>query len=225
MQQVRRLGKLQAHSSVLMVCDVQERFRSVITHMPSVLHVARTMVKAAPLLRVPVLVTEQNPKRLGRTASELGVDETEGVRVFEKLKFSMLTDEVRQTLERDHPERKDVLLLGIEVRPSYRAISEGAWLTNLSGAPTTLQAHVCVLQTVLDLLEGGYNVHVLADGTSSSRQADRLLALQRFSQAGAYVTTSESALFQLMQSAEHPSFKAISALVKEERPDSGLSRL
>jgi hypothetical protein len=49
-------------------------------------------------------------------ASELGVDETEGVRVFEKLKFSMLTDEVRQTLERDHPERKDVLLLGIEVR-------------------------------------------------------------------------------------------------------------
>lgn len=200
MQQVRRLGKLQAHSSVLMVCDVQERFRSVITHMPSVLHVARTMVKAAPLLRVPVLVTEQNPKRLGRTASELGVDETEGVRVFEKLKFSMLTDEVRQTLERDHPERKDVLLLGIE-------------------------AHVCVLQTVLDLLEGGYNVHVLADGTSSSRQADRLLALQRFSQAGAYVTTSESALFQLMQSAEHPSFKAISALVKEERPDSGLSRL
>jgi hypothetical protein len=50
-------------------------------------------------------------------------------------------------------------------------------------------------------------VHVLADGTSSSRQADRLLALQRFSQAGAYVTTSESALFQLMQSAEHPSFK------------------
>jgi hypothetical protein len=58
-----------------------------------------------------------------------------------------------------------------------------------------------------DLIEGGYNVHVLADGTSSSRQADRLLALQRFSQAGAYVTTSESALFQLMQSAEHPSFK------------------
>jgi hypothetical protein len=65
------------------------------------------------------------------------VDETEGVRVFEKLKFSMLTDEVRQTLERDHPERKDVLLLGIEVRPSYRAISEGAWPTHLSRAPTT----------------------------------------------------------------------------------------
>jgi hypothetical protein len=50
MQQVRRLGKLQAHSSVLMVCDVQERFRSVITHMPSVLHVARTMVKKSILL-------------------------------------------------------------------------------------------------------------------------------------------------------------------------------
>jgi len=50
MQQVRRLGKLQAHSSVLMVCDVQERFRSVITHMPSVLHVARTMVEKSILL-------------------------------------------------------------------------------------------------------------------------------------------------------------------------------
>ena len=70
-------------------------------------------------------------------ASELGVDETEGVRVFEKLKFSMLTDEVRQTLERDHPERKDVLLLGIEVRPSHRAVSARPWPTNLSRAPTT----------------------------------------------------------------------------------------
>jgi isochorismate hydrolase len=58
------------------------------------------------------------------TVAELNVDATEGARVFDKLKFSMLTDEVRQVLERDHPERKDVVLLGIE-------------------------AHVCVLQTVL----------------------------------------------------------------------------
>lgn len=100
-------------------------------------------MKAAPLLRVPVLVTEQNPKRLGRTgtsichlqlrntravlirantrtASEVGVDGAEGVRVFEKLKFSMLTDEVREVLEKDYPERKDVLLLGIEVYMSRR---------------------------------------------------------------------------------------------------------
>lgn len=67
--------------------------------------------------------------------------------------------------------------------------------------------------------ERGYEVHILVDGVSSQRLSDRSVALQRLSQAGAFLATSEMALFQLMVSTAHPAFKAISALCKEARPE------
>ena len=65
----------------------------------------------------------------------------------------------------------------------------------------------------------GYEVHVLVDGVSSQRLGDRSVALQRLSQAGAFLATSEMVLFQLMVETAHPAFKSISALAKEQRPD------
>ena len=73
-------------------------------------------------------------------------------------------------------------------------------------------AHVCVQQTCLDLLEEGKDVHVICDGVSSQQPFDREIALQRMSQAGAYLTTAQSAAFMLMKSAEHPNFKTVSKL-------------
>jgi len=78
-----------------------------------------------------------------------------------------------------------------------------------------LETHVCVLQTTLDLLALGKNVHVAVDAVSSSRQTDRAVALKRMENAGAFLTTAESALFMLMGSANFANFKAVSGLVKE----------
>lgn len=74
-------------------------------------------------------------------------------------------------------------------------------------------------QTALDLIERGLEVHILADGVSSQRLGDRAAALTRLTQAGAFVSSSEMALFQLMRDAKHPGFKAVSALCKEARPE------
>lgn len=101
----------------------------------------------------------------------------------------MLTEEVQAKLN-TFPERKTIVLFGIE-------------------------AHVCVQQTALDLLEKGYDVHVLVDGVSSSRALERAVALRRMAQAGAFLTTAESLIFMLCGSAGHPQFRTISGLIKE----------
>ncbi|CAI8013728.1 Isochorismatase domain-containing protein 2 [Geodia barretti] len=81
---------------------------------------------------------------------------------------------------------------------------------------------VCVQQTALDLLDKGYDVHILADGCSSRSQVDRMLALERLRAAGAFLTTSESVVFELLGDSKHPNFKEVQALVKTSAPDSGL---
>mmetsp|Transcript_26494 Transcript_26494/g.57810 ORF Transcript_26494/g.57810 Transcript_26494/m.57810 type:complete len:204 (+) Transcript_26494:116-727(+) len=188
-----RVGKLLPSTSALFVCDVQERFRPVIHHFPSVIDTARRMIRGANTLGLPVVITEQYPKALGNTCVELVEALPPSHRVIQKTLFSMVTPEVEEELGK-MPDVKQVLLLGIE-------------------------AHVCVLQTTLDLLERGYEVHLLVDGVSSQRAHDRAVGLQRVAQAGAFLSTSEMVLFQLMRDAKHKEFKAISALVKEPRAD------
>lgn len=78
-----------------------------------------------------------------------------------------------------------------------------------------MQAHVCIQQTALDLLEAGYEVHIIGDATSSQRPKDRSFGLKRANDSGAFLTTSESVMFSLAQDAMHPKFKAISGLLKE----------
>jgi len=136
-------------------------------------------------LSIPVIATEQNPSRLGATVPELVLDAP----AFAKTKFSMYTEEVSGALTALGSERKSVLLVGIE-------------------------AHVCVLQTVLDLLENNYDVCVVCDAVSSQRPHDRAVALERIKAAGATLTTSESAVFDLLRDANHPKFKTISGMLK-----------
>jgi nicotinamidase-related amidase len=113
------------------------------------------------------------------------------VATIAKTLFSMMVPEVR-TLLRDRPHVTSVVLFGIE-------------------------AHVCVLQTALDLVQAGYDVHVLADGVSSSNREEVPVALAYIRQAGGHVTTSESIAFQLQRGSGTPQFKAFSAVIKEEK--------
>ncbi|KAM9298930.1 isochorismatase domain-containing protein 2 [Gastrophryne carolinensis] len=188
-----RLGRLGQKSSVLFLCDIQEKFRPNIAFFPQIVSVASRVLQAGKILDIPVIVTEQYPKGLGPTVPELGAD---GIKKYSKTCFSMLTPEVQKELE-SFPERRSVILCGIETQ-------------------------ACIMSTTLDLLEKGFDVHVVADACSSRSQVDRLVALSRLKQSGAFLTTSEGVILQLLQDASHPKFKQVQKLIVEPAPDSGL---
>ncbi|GAB5358217.1 hypothetical protein AAMO2058_000439000 [Amorphochlora amoebiformis] len=187
--------KLLIQKTGILCCDIQEVFRKHISYMPSVIHCSKWILQAGNELKMPIIYTEQAPKKLGGTVTELE-EELKGAKRFEKTKFSMLTEEVVNSIS-DLPDYNTWVLVGIE-------------------------SHVCVQQTCLGLRDLGHDVFVLADAVSSQKQGDRFTALQRMRQAGAVVTTTESAIFELLGDFQHPSAKKLSQRASD-RPDSGLA--
>ncbi|KAJ2858899.1 hypothetical protein GGH94_006386 [Coemansia aciculifera] len=184
----RSLGRLNIKSTAFLLCDVQEKFRSGIHAFESVVQVSQKMSAASKILQIPLLVTEQYPRGLGSTASEILIDHATLIEA--KTKFSMMTPGVTAKLE--ELQTKSVVLYGIE-------------------------AHVCVMQTCLDLLDQDFDVHVLADGVSSMNYPEADIALKRMALCGAHVVSSESVIFQLTNDSKHPNFPAIRDLVKEHQ--------
>ncbi|XP_044134492.1 isochorismatase domain-containing protein 2 [Bufo gargarizans] len=193
---VSRLGRLGQRSSVLFLCDMQEKFRNNVTFFNQIVSVAARVLQTAKILEIPVVVTEQYPKGLGLTVPELGAD---GIKKYSKTCFSMLTPEVEKELQ-SIPERQSVILCGIET-------------------------HACIMSTTLDLLNKGFDVHVVADACSSRSQVDRLVALSRMKQSGAFLTTGEGVILQLLQDAAHPKFREVQKIIRDPAPDSGLVAL
>jgi nicotinamidase-related amidase len=169
------------------VIDIQERLFPVMDLGEAFLERTRILLEGLRILEVPVLVTEQYPRGLGPTLRQVSeiLDSTE---ILEKLAFSCC-DEPDFLVRLDALGRTQVIICGIE-------------------------SHVCVLQTVLDLLEKDYLPVVVADCTTSRKKTDKEIALERMRQEGAVITSSESILFELARVAGTGTFKAISALVK-----------
>jgi nicotinamidase-related amidase len=143
-------------------------------------------VHAARILDLPVLVTEQYPKGLGRTVPEVA-DHLGEISTIEKVCFSAFeADDFHASLDKG---RDQVLVCGIE-------------------------SHVCVNQTAEDLLADGREVHVAQDAVSSRTAENRDLGLHKMEQSGAVVTSVETALFELLRAAGTPEFKEIQRLVK-----------
>ncbi len=152
---------------------------------PQVSRQVRTLSEAAKILHLPVITTEQYPAGLGRTVAELVSEKDSAV---EKTSFSCCGEEAFLTrLEKE--KARQVLLTGME-------------------------AHVCVFQTLLDLQGRGYQVHLVRDAICSRSKTDYGTALESARAAGATVTTTEMALFQMLGQAGTPEFKAVSALIK-----------
>ena len=198
----RRVGRVSPENTVLLLCDLQERFRDIIHQFPSCLASARMLFQATQALGMPTVVTEQYPKAFKKTVPELA-SLVEGasaapVAVVEKTKFSMCVPEVDAFLAEQGS--KAAILVGIET-------------------------HVCVLQTSIDLLERGYDVHIVADGVSSQRESDRSVAMARLRDMGCHLTTTESVLLQLLGDSKHPKFKETSKFLKEFNADPARSKL
>lgn len=184
------IRKIEPSRTAIFICDVQEGFRKHIYGYEALVKTGDKVLTAAKTLGVPIIATEQNPDKLGKTVSEFDIKDAK--LVLGKMKFSMVVPEVEKALK--DLGTKSVVVFGIET-------------------------HVCVLQTTFDLLERGYDVHLLADGCSSVNKGEIEIALNRARDAGAVVTTSESLLFQLMQDAGHEHFRTISKLVRDSKTD------
>ena len=179
--------KLERQRAALVVVDVQEAFRPAVIDFDRVARNVGVLVQGARTLELPVLVTEQYPKGLGKTVPEVA-DHLDGVEPIEKVCFSAVAaDEFAHKLE--HTSRSQVLLCGIE-------------------------SHVCVNQTAEDLLARGIEVHVAQDAVSSRTVENSSLGLHKMEQAGAVRTSVETVLFELLRAAGTPEFKEVQALVK-----------
>lgn len=174
------VGRLSTKDTVLLLCDMQEKFRPNIFQFTNIVSNAARLLQASRVLGIPPIVTEQYPKGLGPTVPELGAAD---LKAHAKTSFTMMIEEVEKELQAlGNP--KQAILCGIE-------------------------AHACIACTTFDLLEKGMEVHIVADAVSSRSQTDRLFALSRLKQSGAYLTTTEAVVLQLVQDGKHPSFKEI----------------
>ncbi|HEY7700242.1 MAG TPA: hydrolase, partial [Vicinamibacteria bacterium] len=167
--------------------DVQERFRPLQKDFGRMIAGAARLIQTCRILDVPILVTEQYPKGLGQTVQELA-DVLGGERAFTKTCFSSCGSEEFSDKLRDLG-RRQALVCGIE-------------------------AHVCVSQTVHDLLQRGFSVHIAVDAVESRNPLDREVALRRMERSGAILTTTEAAAFELLRDAKNPRFKEVQALFK-----------
>ena len=183
-EQSHRLGRAQAG---LVVVDVQERLLPAIFEKERVLQNVVRLAQGAVILQVPIFATEQYRKGLGSTVPEVA-KAIPGFAPIEKLAFSACgTDGFLPGLE--SKQVSDAVLCGIE-------------------------AHVCVTQTCLDLLDGGLRVFVVADAVSSRTPENYRFGLERMSAAGAVIVSTEMVLFELLGQAGTPEFKQILELVK-----------
>jgi nicotinamidase-related amidase len=170
--------------SALLVIDFQQRLMPAIEEGAAAVANTRRLLQAAEMLRVLVLFTEHNAGGLGPTVAELA-DFAEG-RLAHKITF----DACRMSGFLDRLEdRRDVVVAGCE-------------------------AHVCVMQTALGLLDAGRRLYLVRDAVASRRPESKETAITRLARHGAEIVTTEMVVFEWLGSAEHPRFRDVIALIK-----------
>lgn len=179
--------RLDRERCLLVVVDIQERFRGLIHGLDGVLAATERLVRGCQALQIPVLVTEHYPRGLGVTVPEI----RELFRPFaplEKIHFSCAGDDGFAKAVAAGG-RDQILLCGIET-------------------------HVCIYQTAFDLLRGGKQVAVAADAVGSCVAADRAVGLARMGELGVQIMGTQMILFEILGRAGTPEFKALAPLLK-----------
>lgn len=179
---------LDRSKTALVIVDVQEAFRSAIPEFPQIASRISIAVRGFQILNLPIIITEQYPKGLGRTAEEILFSMPEGFEIVEKTSFSScgappFIEKLRAT------GANQVVLCGLE-------------------------AHICVNQTAHDLLTEALEVHIMTDCIGSRFTQDKETAVQKMQMSGVVPSTIEMALFELVRDARHEQFKEIQNLIK-----------
>ncbi len=180
--------RLTPDTTMLLVIDIQERLVPTIVDADRLITNSAILLRLASELTLPYFVTEQYPRGLGRTTEPIAAAMTDPSRRIEKTRFSAAVDIIKERMATWR--RSSVIICGIE-------------------------AHVCVLQTVLDLQEAGYHCFLATDAISASQFGQIAPALRRMEQAGATPSGVISIMYELMGDSQHPSFRALLDLAKQ----------
>lgn len=179
---------LTVDNTVLLVIDVQGKLAQLMDQKENLTANLEKIIKGTQVLEIPVIWTEQVPEKLGPTLPELAGLLARSAQPVSKASFSCCgVEPFMSALEKT--KRQQVLVTGIET-------------------------HICVYQTSVDLLAEGYEVQVVADAVSSRTAENRQIGLNRMQSAGAVLTSTEMALFELLRVAEGDKFRQISKIVK-----------
>jgi nicotinamidase-related amidase len=174
-------------AAVLVIIDIQGNLAQAMFEKENLFANALKLIKGFKVFNLPIILTEQIPQKLGQTIPQIAA-QLDGIKPIAKETFSCWADvNFRQQLE--VLSRRHVVLLGIE-------------------------SHVCVYQTALDLIQNGYNIHLVADAVSSRTLENREIGLAAMKSAGAHLASTEMVLFELLRTAADPKFKEIFKIVK-----------
>ncbi len=182
------MNNLRPDNSCLILIDMQEKLQKAMSNAAKCIENQKLLLKTAAILKIDNIVSEQYPAGLGHTIDELKSLLAENTEIIEKTTFSCFGESNFRTALRAKT-RKTLIVCGIE-------------------------AHVCVQQTVFDLLAEGYEVVIPADALTSRNDNNCRLALESMRQAGAFITSTEAVIFMLLGDAKHPDFRTISKLIK-----------
>ena len=204
---------LDAQDCQLVLVDYQTRLMPAIFEGPLVTANALRLAQAAQLLQVPIWATEQNPAKLGQYVVELvQVLAQGGAKTLAKMSFSAcaagLVDRLRPP-ERRPPAGRGARSLPKHLQPATPEVPERHSIV-IAGC----EAHVCLLQTALELLEQEFDVWVVTDACGSRTERSRDAAFDRLAGNGAELVTTEMVAFEWLRTAEHPMFKPVQGLIK-----------
>lgn len=178
--------RITAVNTMVIAVDYQEKLVPAMADQENLIKKTKILLGGCQALKIPLVVTTQYAKGLGNTIEALK-KETENATVIEKHCFSVWAEEkVRLQIPK---EIKNIILCGME-------------------------AHICILQSVIDLQEAGYQTIMVADCISSRQREDKAYAFVRGEKEGAIITTAEAILYEMMGDSKHTAFKTISSLVK-----------
>lgn len=177
---------LNIQDTALVMVDLQEKLINVMYNKASLVKNCSILVQAANVLNIPIVNCRQYPKALGDTIAFL--KQYLGDEYYDKFTFDS-TGSQEFTDKLASLNKKNILLAGIE-------------------------SHICVYQTAKSLIQSGYNVALICDAVSSRSQENKHIAIDAMAQKGVELYSTEMALFELLKTSKHPSFKEISKLVK-----------
>ena len=177
--------KLSSKVNALIIIDIQEKIIRPIFNKDSIIKNVKKLINAYQILEENIFISEQNPLKLGGTLPELLPKG--GYKKIEKMEFSLAN--IKEFLkELKNKKITNLIVCGVET-------------------------HICIQQTVLDCLQKGIKVLLISDAMSSRNRLDHEIALQRMTQSGAILTTTESIIFELCKTADRKEFREIRDII------------
>jgi len=200
---------LDAEECQLVLMDYQVRLMPAMVDAASVVANAARLAQIAALMRVPLIVTEQNPSRLGPTVEGLQAALQQArARTLSKMQFSAVEEGLGEWL------RPEIQAPQGNARSLPKHLQKPVAAQRQSIVLAGCEAHICILQTAVDLVEDEFEVWVVTDACTSRTERNRDAAFDRLAGAGVELVTTEMVAYEWLRSAEHPAFKAMLQLVK-----------